>query len=113
MLIGAESGGTTRNNVSIEGLKSGDKIYVSKNGELITTYIVQGDSETSVELLGNGDYGNYSVVVEDEAGNTVTYEFSKEFATNTYSNIFICLLLIMLGAIGIIFIRYNGKVRTK
>ena len=113
LLIGAESGGTTRNNVSIEGLKSGDKIYVSKNGELITTYIVQGDSETSVELLGNGDYGNYSVVVEDEAGNTVTYEFSKEFATNTYSNIFICLLLIMLGAIGIIFIRYNGKVRTK
>ena len=113
LLVGAESGGVTRNNVSIEGLKNGDMIYVYKNGEHITTYIVDGNSETVLELLGNGDFGSYIVVIQDEAGNSVSYEFTKEFATNTYSNIFICLLLVSFGAIGIIFIRFNGKVRTK
>ena len=112
-LVGATNGGVSRNNVSIENLKSGDIITVYKNGELFTTFIVNGDSETSLELLGNGDFGSYSVVIQDEAGNSVTYEFTKEFATNTYSNIFICLLLVSFGAIGIIYIRFNGKVRTK
>ena len=88
-------------------------IYVYKNGELISTYIVDGNSETVLELLGNGDFGDFLIHIEDEAGNSVTYEFTKEFATNTYSNIFICLLLMLFGAIGIIYIRFNGKVRTK
>jgi hypothetical protein len=113
LLVGAENGGVTRNNVTLEGLKSGDMIYVYKNGALISTYIVEGNSETVLELLGNGDFGSYSVVIQDEAGNSVTYEFTKEFATNTFSNIFICLLLVSFGAIGIIYIRFNGKVRTK
>lgn len=113
LLVGAENGGVTRNNVTLEGLKSGDMIYVYKNGEHVSTYIVEGNSETVLELLGNGDFGSYSVVIQDEAGNSVTYEFAKEFATNTFSNIFICLLLVSFGAIGIIYIRFNGKVRTK
>ena len=113
LLVGAENGGVTRNNVTLEGLKNGDMIYVYKNGELVSTYIVDGDSETVLELLGNGDFGSYSVVIQDEAGNSVTYEFAKEFATNTFSNVFICLLLVSFGAIGIIYIRFNGKVRTK
>ena len=113
LLVGAENGGVTRNNVTLEGLKSGDMIYVYKNGALISTYIVEGNSETVLEMLGNGDFGSYSVVVQDEAGNSATYEFTKEFATNTFSNIFICLLLVSFGAIGIIYIRFNGKVRTK
>ena len=112
-LVGAENGGITRSNVSIEGLRSGDVIYVYKNGEHITTYFVDGSSETTLELFGNGDFGSYKVVIEDEAGNSASYEFKKEFATNTYSNIFICLLLVSFGAIGIIYIRFNGKVRTK
>ena len=74
---------------------------------------MEGNSETVLDLLGNGDFGNYTVVIEDEAGNSISYEFTKEFATNTFSNIFICLLLISFGAIGIIYIRFNGKVRTK
>ena len=113
LLVGAENGGVTRNNVTLEGLKNGDIIYVYKNGELVSTYMVDGDSETVLELLGNGDFGSYSVVIQDEAGNSVTYEFEKEFATNTFSNVFICLLLVSFGAIGIIYIRFNGKVRTK
>ncbi len=112
-IVGAVNGGVTRNNVSIEGLKSGDMIYVYKNGELITTYIVNGDSETTLNLLDNGDYGSYSVIIKDEAGNSASYSFTKEFATNKFSNIFICLLLMSFGAIGIIYIRFNGKVRTK
>ena len=113
VLVGVENGGVTRNNVSIEGLRSGDMIYVYKNGELLTVYVVTGDSETVLDLLQNGDFGSYLVVIVDEAGNSVSFEFIKEFATNTYSNIFICLLLMLLGAIGIIYIRFNGKVRTK
>ena len=113
LLVGAENGGVTRHNVSIEGLKSGDMIYVYKDGALLKAYVVDGDSETVLELLSNGDFGNYSVVIHDEAGNSVRYDFTKEFATNTYSNIFICLLLVSFGAIGVIFIRFNGKVRTK
>jgi hypothetical protein len=113
VLVGAENGGVTRNNVSITGLVSGDMIYVYKDGELVTAYIVEGNSETVLDLLQNGDFGSYSVVIQDEAGNSVTYEFAKEFATNTFSNIFICLLLVSFGAIGIIYIRFNGKVRTK
>ena len=113
VIIGAENGGVTRENVTIEGLRSGDMIYVYKNGELLTTYIVDGNSETTLDLLGNGDFGKYTVVIEDEAGNSISYEFEKEFATNTFSNIFICLLLISFGVIGIIYIRFNGKVRTK
>ena len=113
LLVGAENGGVTRSNVSLEGLTDGDRIYVYKNGELITTYIVNGSSENTLELLGNGDFGAYTVVIEDEAGNSVSYEFTKEFATNTYSNIFICLLLVLIGVVGIIYICFNGKVRTK
>ena len=113
VLVGVENGGVTRNNVSITGLVSGDMIYVYKDGELVTAYIVEGNSETVLDLLQNGDFGRYSVVIQDEAGNSVSFEFTKEFATNTYSNIFICLLLMLLGAIGIIYIRFNGKVRTK
>ena len=86
---------------------------IYKDGELVTAYIVNGNSETTLELLGNGDFGKYTVVIEDEAGNSVSYEFEKQFATNTFSNIFICLLLVSLGVIGIIYIRFNGKVRTK
>jgi hypothetical protein len=88
-------------------------IYVYKDGAGWKTYFVDGESETVLDLLGNSDFGSYSVVIEDEAGNVVRYEFVKEFATNTYSNVFICLLLIAFGAIGIIYIRFNGKVRTK
>ena len=113
VVVGAENGGITRDNVSIEGLKSGDTIDVYQNGELLTSYIVNGDSETTLALLDNGDFGSYRIVIRDEAGNTTCYEFVKEFATNTSSNIFICLLLMSLGAIGIIYIRFNGKVRTK
>ena len=112
-VIGATNGATTRENVTIEGLKDGDKIYVYKNGQHVTTYTVSGDTHNVLELLGNSDFGEYSVTVEDEAGNSVSCEFVKEFATNTFSNIFICILLVSLGAIGIIYIRYNGKVRTK
>ena len=112
-LVGAKDGEVTRSNVSVEGLSDGDMIYLYKDGELVTTYIVNGNSETTLELLGNGDFGKYTVVIEDEAGNSVSYEFEKQFATNTFSNIFICLLLVSLGVIGIIYIRFNGKVRTK
>jgi hypothetical protein len=113
VLVGAEDGGVTRENVTIEQLKNGDMIYVYKDGAGWKTYFVDGESETVLDLLGNSDFGSYSVVIEDEAGNVVRYEFVKEFATNTYSNVFICLLLISFGAIGIIYIRFNGKVRTK
>ena len=113
VLVGAEDGGVTRENVTIEQLKNGDMIYVYKDGASWKTYFVDGESETVLDLLGNSDFGSYSVVIEDEAGNVVRYEFVKEFATNTYSNVFICLLLIAFGAIGIIYIRFNGKVRTK
>ena len=112
-LIGAENGGVTRENVTIEGLVDGDKIYVYKNGDHITTYTVNGNTHNVLELLGKSDFGNYSVIIVDEAGNSVSCEFIKEFATNVYANIFICILLVSLGAIGIIYIRYNGKVRTK
>lgn len=113
VLVGVEDGGVTRENVTIEQLKNGDMIYVYKEGAGWKTYFVDGESETVLDLLGNSDFGSYSVVIEDEAGNVVRYEFVKEFATNTYSNVFICLLLIAFGAIGIIYIRFNGKVRTK
>jgi hypothetical protein len=113
LLVGAENGTVTRTNVSIEGLVSGDMIHVYKDGALWKSFVVEGSSETVLELLGNGDFGDYLIHIEDEAGNSVTYEFTKEFATNTYSNIFICLLLIAFGAIGIIYIRFNGKIRTK
>jgi hypothetical protein len=113
LLVGAENGTVTRTNVSIEELVSGDMIHVYKNGELWKSFIVEGSSQTVLELLGNGDFGDYLIYIEDEAGNSVSYEFTKEFATNTYSNIFICLLLMAFGAIGIIYIRFNGKIRTK
>jgi hypothetical protein len=112
-LVGVENGGVTRENVSIEQLKNGDMIYVYKDGVSWKTYFVDGDSETMLDLLGKSDFGSYSVIIEDEAGNVLQYEFVKEFATNTYSNVFIGLLLIAFGAIGIIYIRFNGKVRTK
>ena len=76
-LIGAENGGVTRSNVTLAGLCSGDTIYVYKDGKYLTAYIVEGNSETSLELLGNGDFGSYSVIIEDEAGNTCTLSLPK------------------------------------
>ncbi len=107
--IGVENGGITRSNVKFDGLAMGDMVEIWKNGELISTMTVKSDGETP-EI---SEPGQYTVVIRDFAGNSVSYTFEREYTTNAAANAMICLLLIGISAGGIVFLRTRGKIRTK
>ncbi len=107
--IGVKNGGVTRSNVKFAGLVSGDIVEIYKNGELISTVTIKRDGETP-EI---SDPGQYSIVIKDLAGNLINYTFEREYTTNAAANAMICLLLVGTSALGIVFLRGRGKIRTK
>ncbi len=109
-LEGVDHGGTTRNDVTIMGLLKGDHVDVYRGQELVY-------SKTATKDVDNPPFisepGNYRIVVSDEAGNTVEYEFTREFTSNAASNIIILMLLSLVGASGFIFLIVSSKAKVK
>ena len=109
MLKDSEPGTTTRGNVTLDGLTKGDTVHIYRDGTLYATYVIDGSGKPPVI----SEAGEYRVVVTDLAGNTVSYDFVRAFTTNTASNIFIILLLLLTAFGGLVLIRLKGKLRTK
>ncbi len=108
-LVGVETGGITRSNVGLSGLQEGDMVDVYRDGKLINTY----EYTYSQDFPIIDKAGKYTVVVRDEAGNQITYEFEREFTTNVAANAIICLSLLGIAILGIVFVRGRERVRTK
>ena len=109
-LIGVEEGGSSRGNITLEGIMKGDHVDVYRNKELIYSKTASKDVTDPPMITEPGDY---RLVVYDEAGNTVEYEFTREFTSNAASNIIILMLLSLVGASGFIFLIVNGKAKVK
>ena len=75
VLVGVDDGGTTRENITVMGLEKGDHVDIYRGKELIF-------SKTATKEVTDPPYlsepGSYRLVVSDEAGNTVEYEFTRE-----------------------------------
>ena len=110
VLVGVDEGGTTRENITVMGLEKGDHVDIYRGKELIF-------SKTATKDVTDPPYitepGSYRLVVSDEAGNAVEYEFTREFTSNAASNIIILMLLSLVGASGFIFLIVNGKAKVK
>ena len=109
-LEGVENGKSTRNDVTVNGVTKGDSVYVYLDGELQGTYVATSGKFDSPVLSKSGEY---KIVIEDQAGNKVEYTFTKEFATNVASNVFILLILLAVVGAELIAFTIRGKVKTK
>ncbi len=108
-LVGVTAGGITRENVSLANLREGDIVDVYCNGRLLSTY-EYSQSQAFPEI---DQPGRYRVVVRDEAGNEIVYEFEREFTTNVAANAIICISLFGISILGIVFVRGRERIRTK
>jgi hypothetical protein len=84
-------------------------LYKDNNPNPYMIYYIEKDGDTPQFTKP----GEYKIVIYDEAGNSVEYEFVREFKTNTASNVVICLLMLLMAIGGLIYIRLNGKIRVK
>jgi hypothetical protein len=109
-LVGVDEGGSTREDVTLVGIVAGDRVDVYKNGALIYSQRATKTVEKSPSI---SDPGEYRVVISDEAGNSLEYEFVREFTSNAASNIIILMLLFLVGASGFVFLIVNGKAKVK
>ncbi len=108
-LKGTDEGGSTRENVTLEGLSKGDTVEIWIDGKLSETISISSANAASPILRAAGDY---KVVIRDLAGNETVCTFEREFTAGTASNILICLLL-LAGGVGCALILHNrGRVRT-
>lgn len=108
-LVGVEQKGTTRKNVTLEGLQAGDVVKIYNGKKLEQTFKVEADGQSPTIK----EAGKYRVVITDEAGNTTEYRFTREFTTNTASNLLIILLLSLTVAGGFIYIVLRDKNKIK
>lgn len=90
-LIGCEIGGSTKEDVIIEGYEVGDTIYIYKDGKLVSKTYVSSKSITPPTIK---DGGEYEVVVESEAGVRTVVEFEKDHIANTAGSILIIILIL-------------------
>lgn len=110
-LTGVEPFMSTREDVMISGLKAGDVVVLYKDNRSKPYMIYQIENDGDTPQFKKP--GEYKIVIYDEAGNSVEYEFVREFKTNAASNVVICLLMLFMAIGGLIYIRLNGKIRVK
>ena len=108
-LVGVEAGASTRKDVTFDGLKKGDVVKVYRNKQLVMTYQVETDGQSPIISKA----GKYRVVISDEAENTIEYTFTREFTTNTASNVFILLILVVIVAGGFVYLVLREKNKIK
>ena len=92
-LQGVENGGTTKNNVTISGYKSGDIIYIYKNGALNKTINVVSSSDVP-EI---SEKGEYKIVVVNEAGGTSEVEFTRLYTANVVTSVLIIISILVVS----------------
>ena len=88
-----DSRGRVRSKLEFQGLAAGDSVYLSRSGVLVTP-----------ELKGDGtgviyDPGSYVMIVTDEAGNSVEYDFIILQYLNLTSWAFFLLVFAVIAAV--------------
>ena len=102
VLDGVNAGETTKSNVTVSGYKSGDTIYIYKDGALINTItaVTVSDVPTITEK------GNYRIVVVNEAGGVSEVEFTRVYTANVATSVLIivCIVAVSIGLfLGLLF----------
>ena len=92
-LVGCNEGEETTNNVTIQGLKEGDTVYIYKDGKLVKT-VKMTSMQTDSPVIK--DAGYYKVVVENQAGVTTTLTFQREYMPNVATSILIIVVIIII-----------------
>ncbi len=95
VLDGVENGGTTKNDVKISGCKTGDTVYIYKDGKLMKTVKVVSQAD----IPDITEKGSYRVVVVNEAGGQSEVEFTRVYTANvaTSSLIIVIVIAIVIG----------------
>ena len=90
-LIGCEAGGSTKEDVTIQGYGVGDTVYIYKDGKLVSKTYISSNSITPPKIK---DGGKYEIVVESEAGVQTVIEFQRDYIANTAGSVLIIILIL-------------------
>ncbi len=110
LLVGAELGGITREDVTFDGMQEGDVLEIYRDGELYIVFEYGRDGK-QVPVLDKS--GNYKVLVSDPSGNTQEFHFEREFTTNASVNAIIILLLLSFGGALLATAFFRDKIKIK
>jgi len=107
-LVGCKPGETTLEDIEIKGYEVGDTIYIYKDGELFNQIEV---TTKNVEVPKITTGGEYTIVVENQAGVTTTLQFKHIYIANTSGSILIIVacLAVVAGIITGVMIRNKQK----
>ncbi len=108
VLDGVEAGQSTKKNVKITGCKTGDTLYIYKNGKLNKTVKVTTQSDIP-EIT---EKGNYKIVVVNEAGGSTEIEFTRVYTANvaTSSLIIVVIVAIVIGLFAGLLFRKRSRI---
>lgn len=90
-LKGCEVGGSTKEDVIIEGYEVGDTVYIYKDGKLVSKTYISNSSITPPTIK---EGGLYEIVVESEAGVQTVIGFQKDYIPNAAGSILIIILIL-------------------
>ena len=112
-LVGCEDGGTTINDVTVSGYKSGDRIKVYKiteTGETLVSEVEMSGITSQAPIISEG--GEYRIVVESEAGVATELNFVRKHIMNTAGSVFI-MVIVGIAAAGLFAgLIYRNKSKT-
>ena len=101
LALEAVKDGVARGPVSLEDIESGDRVYITLDGEPI------GYSEKLTQS------GSYVVNLQDEAGNVTTYKFVIQVYFNFNSLVFFAIIMIALGVVLFCIFRARKHLRVR
>ena len=90
-LKGCEVGGSTKEDVIIEGYEVGDTVYIYKDGKLVSKTYISSNSITPPKIK---EGGKYEIVVESEAGVQTVIEFQRDYILNAAGSTLIIILIL-------------------
>ena len=108
ILVGAEDGGITANDVSLNGLKKGDIVEIYKNGTLVSTTEISISSDSPTITTG----GEYKIFITSVSGATTEYNFTRKQIANIATSVVViisCIVAIAGISIGLI---YHTRLKT-
>ena len=107
-LDGVENGGTTPRNVTLKGLKVGDKVDIYQNGILVQSLEITMSTEFPTIETG----GDYRIVVTNLQGVSCEYVFTRKKIANTATSIFLMVLIVMIMAGIAVGLLYHTRHKT-
>ncbi len=92
LLTGVTAGETTKQNVTISGVHSGDTVYIYRDGELVKEVKVT----SSADVPQITEKGKYKIVVVNEAGGSSSVEFTRTYTANVATSVLIIIVIVAI-----------------